>query len=98
MLSVKDVSFDYDKPVLREISFDVQAGELLVVIGPNGSGKSTLLHLLNGELSPLAGSVSFDGKHLDQFSRREIAQRISYVPQEATIRFPLTVIEFILQG
>jgi iron complex transport system ATP-binding protein len=46
----------------------------------------------------MAGSVSFEGKTLAHFSRREIAQRISYVPQEATIRFPLTVIEFILQG
>ncbi|HZS44489.1 MAG TPA: ABC transporter ATP-binding protein [Blastocatellia bacterium] len=98
MLSVDHVSFSYDKAVLCDISFNVRAGELLVVLGPNGSGKSTLLHLLNGELKPDPGTVTFEGKSLDQFSRREIAQRISYVPQESTIRFPLTVTEFILQG
>jgi branched-chain amino acid transport system ATP-binding protein len=46
---------------VHDVSFDLQAGELLALIGPNGAGKSTTFHLLNGQLLPDAGEVLFNG-------------------------------------
>ncbi len=98
MLQVRDIKFSYSRPVLNEISFDVAGGELLVVLGPNGSGKSTLLKTIIGILKPAAGSVSFEGRDLSKMSRREVARRIGYVAQESSVRFPLTALEYVLQG
>ena len=50
---------------VRGIDLDIAAGEILAVMGPSGSGKSTLLHLLAGVLAPDSGTVSFDGRRID---------------------------------
>jgi ABC-type sulfate/molybdate transport systems ATPase subunit len=58
MLQIKDISFHYDKtPVLKSISFSVDAGEHVSIIGESGSGKSTLLKLLYGELDVDKGQI-----------------------------------------
>ena len=46
---------------VNDVSFQLQAGELLALIGPNGAGKSTTFNLVNGQLTPDSGSISFDG-------------------------------------
>ena len=71
---------------------------MLAVLGPNGSGKSTLLKTIVGILSPSSGSVLVDDRDLATVSRREAARLIGYVAQESTVRFPLTAMEFVLQG
>jgi len=67
--------------ILHGISLVVGKGEFLTVIGPNGAGKSTLLRCLDGLLSPAAGEVQVDGRRLADYSRRELARVVSYVPQ-----------------
>jgi branched-chain amino acid transport system ATP-binding protein len=54
------------------ISFTLAAGELLALIGPNGAGKSTCFNLLNGQLAPDAGSVTFDGRDITGWKPRHI--------------------------
>ncbi|HEV8484416.1 MAG TPA: ABC transporter ATP-binding protein [Blastocatellia bacterium] len=98
MLNIRDVRFSYAGPVLKGVSFDVAAGDLLAVIGPNGSGKSTLLKIILGFISPSEGSVILDGRPLKSISRRQAARLIGYVAQESSVRFPLTAMEFVLQG
>lgn len=98
MLEVKEIKFGYAKPVLEGLSFDVGGGELLAVLGPNGAGKSTLLKIIVGILKPASGSLFFDGLNLASLARRERARLIGYVAQEANVRFPLTAMEFVLQG
>jgi len=98
MLQVRDVRFNYALPVLKRLSFEAGDGELLAVLGPNGSGKSTLLKIIVGILKPAGGSVWIDNRNLDSMSRRERASLIGYVAQESSVRFPLTVMEFVLQG
>lgn len=69
VISVKDVSFTYDKSsnvetrALNDISFSVKEWECLCVIGHTGSGKSTLVQLLNGLLAPTEGEILFEGKN-----------------------------------
>lgn len=98
MLEVRSVQFSYDEPVLNELSFEIGAAQLLAVLGPNGSGKSTLLKIIVGILSPASGSVLIDGRDLSLMNRREAARLIGYVAQDSSVRFPLTAMEFVLQG
>ena len=98
MLSVRDIRFNYARPVLKGVSFDLAAGELLAVVGPNGSGKSTLLKIILGFITPSEGSVMLNGRPLKSISRRDTARIIGYVAQESSVQFPLTVMEFVLQG
>lgn len=58
----------------RDVSFDVEEGEILGVIGPNGAGKSTLLELMSGFQKPDSGSVRFDGHELTQEPAHRINQ------------------------
>jgi iron complex transport system ATP-binding protein len=99
LLAVDGLRFGFgSRRVLDEVSFIVGAGELVTLVGPNGSGKTTLLKSLLGLLSPAAGTIKLAGHDIDSLSRREIARLIGYVPQDSSVRFPLTALEFVLQG
>lgn len=98
-LSVENLSFRYpDVPVLRNLSFELPSGDFLSLLGPNGSGKSTLLRLLDRILLPQSGTITLDGHPMNEFSRRELAKRIAYVPQDTLWVFPYTVLEVVLMG
>lgn len=98
-LSVDNVRFHYPEvPVLRDISFDVTTGDFLSLLGPNGCGKSTLLRLLDRILIPDAGTITLKGRRLDEYSRRDLARLVAYVPQDTTWVFPYTVFEIVLMG
>jgi iron complex transport system ATP-binding protein len=98
-LRVKGVSFRYgSREVLRGVSVEVGAGEVLGVVGPNGAGKSTLLRCVGHILRPQVGTVLVDGKDLARLAARERARRVGYVPQGSDGVFPGTVLEAILLG
>src|SRR5437867_509866 len=98
MLSVRDIWFEYRAPVLKGVSFEVSAGEMLAVLGPNGSGKSTLMNIIARILTPKSGELSLDGCNVRSLTRVETARAIGYVPQQSDVRFPLTAMEYVLQG
>jgi cobalamin transport system ATP-binding protein len=98
MLQVRDIRFSYAEPVLKGLSFEIGAGQLLAVVGPNGSGKSTLLKIIVGILHPDGGSVLVAGRDVSSIKRREAARLIGYVAQDSAVRFPFTAMEFVLQG
>jgi len=85
-------------PILKDVSFNISAGDFLALIGPNGSGKTTLVRLILGLLKPTTGRVFLMGKPVEQF--REW-QKIGYVPQKATqfdSYFPASVKEVVAMG
>lgn len=98
MLSLKNLSFSYKKsPLLQDISFTLNDGEIGVLLGKNGVGKSTLFKNIMGILKNRCGEISIDGKNLADLSRKERARLISYVPQD--IRFgDLSVFDTVLSG
>ncbi len=83
-----DVSFTYDKtrsPAIEGLKLRIKPGGMVGIVGNNGSGKSTLLKLAQGLYPPDHGRVTLDGADIDQFTRRELAGWIGYVPQDATL-------------
>ncbi|WP_210489527.1 type I secretion system permease/ATPase [Microvirga antarctica] len=83
-----------DKPILKRISFFLQAGQSLGLIGLNGSGKSTLARILTGSMHPTAGSVRIDGAELDQWSNEAFGRFVGYLPQSVSL-LPGTVADNI---
>src|SRR5262249_50194565 len=69
------------------VDFVAHPGELTAVIGPNGAGKTTLLRVLAGVLPPTAGAVSLDGRSSGEWSARELARSLAYLPQERTVHW-----------
>jgi putative ABC transport system ATP-binding protein len=62
-----------DYPALRGVDLEIEAGEMVAVVGPSGSGKSTILNMITGIDRPTTGTVTFDGKRLDELSEEELA-------------------------
>lgn len=80
--------------LLKAISFELPAGELLGVIGPNGAGKTTLCGLVLGILPAFGGKVYLDGKDIFSWDKAEVGPYIGYLPQEIEL-FPGTVAQNI---
>lgn len=75
LLDVQDLHVAYGKAeVVHGVSFDVRAGEFVVVLGRNGAGKSTILHAISGLIPKRSGTVRFEGRDLSAASPREIVQ------------------------
>lgn len=99
ILDVRDLSYDYgDSPVLRGVSFSMDAGEIVCVAGPNGSGKTTLLDCVTGFRRPLQGEIDVCGKPLQAYRGKELSQKIAYVPQQHHPTFPYRVRDVVLMG
>ncbi|WP_460847224.1 metal ABC transporter ATP-binding protein [Phytohabitans suffuscus] len=86
-----------DRPVLRDVSLRVTAGEVVAILGANGSGKSTLIRAILGLIPLRAGGISLFGTPLRRFRQRH---RIGYVPQRigAGSGVPATVREVVASG
>jgi PrtD family type I secretion system ABC transporter len=82
------------KPLMQNVSFQLQTGNSLAIVGPNGAGKTTLLKSLTGILSPAAGSVRLDGGRVNQLSEQDRNQLFGYLPQDIQL-LPGTILDNI---
>ncbi len=100
MLEVKDLDVAYgEKPALREVEMRVGEGECVSVLGANGAGKSTLLRSISGLLRPRRGSITLDGRRLDQVAAYDIAALgIAHVPEGRRVLPDMTVEENLELG
>nr|WP_297787136.1 ABC transporter ATP-binding protein [uncultured Allomuricauda sp.] len=92
-MSFSDVSFSYeeDKEVLHNISFDVEPGQVIALVGSSGSGKSTIAGLAASFLNPDSGTITIDGKDLSKVNLKSFRKHLGVVLQddflfEGTIR------------
>lgn len=86
------------RTLLKDMHFEVAAGECLAVIGPNGSGKSTLLRALLHDLPPATGCVCLNETPLSQLSRLHRARRMALMSQNDTPCLALTVMDYVALG
>jgi len=86
------------RAILHDVSLTAGPGDFIAVIGPNGAGKSTLLSALAGLIAPASGEVSLDGISLARISRRDLARRRSYLPQNPLCEWPLSTERLVALG
>ena len=87
------------KPLLRDVSVEVGAGEVWSIIGANGAGKTTLLKCLLRMYRDWTGEVQVQGRNLRTYSQRDLAHRIAYVPQPGNEQHTaFTVRELVRMG
>jgi iron complex transport system ATP-binding protein len=84
--------------VLDNIDVSFAAGRLTAVIGPNGAGKSSLLDVAAGLLKPDHGTVKLGDEHLSAIGRRMLARRRAYLPQRASVEWPISVERIVALG
>ncbi len=95
-LSVRDLTVAwYRKPVIWDVAFDVQPGQLVGVVGPNGAGKSTLLKAIMDLVPRASGRIDVFGQ-----TYRHNRHRVGYVPQRESVDwdFPISVLDVVTMG
>ncbi len=99
MLTVSHLSYSYDsREILHNLSFQVERGAFCAILGANGSGKTTLLRCLARLLEPQEGEVSLDGRSLQDYSTRELAQHLAFVQQHPQTDIEFSAFETVLMG
>ena len=86
-ITLKNICFSYkeNKPVIKNVSFNINKGDFIGIIGLSGAGKSTLADILTGLLPPNSGSITVDGIELTQENFAKFRHIIGYVPQQINI-------------
>jgi len=101
MIEIKDIHAGYPgaaSEVLKGLSLNIAKGSFTGIIGRNGAGKSTLLKVLCGLMTHSSGSILIDGIDIRQLSKKELAKKAAFMPQNTALSFPFSVEEFVLLG
>src|SRR5438552_9294045 len=98
-IAFRNVSFSYgkDRPVLHDVSFDIEAGTRLGIVGASGAGKSTLINLLTRFYDPTEGAVVLDGIDLRDYRLEDLRRQFAVVLQDSVL-FSTTIAENIAYG
>lgn len=99
MIQLDNVCCGYGKTeILNNISCYLSQGELTCMLGKNGVGKTTLFKTILGLQPVISGKILYNGKSISNFSVKDFAKFISYVPQAHNTPFPFTVLDVVLMG
>ena len=98
-LSASNLSVrDGRRTALADFSLSMEKGEIRALIGPNGSGKSTALQALAGLIAPSGGRAEIEGVAVASLSRRAIAKKLAFLPQQPAAPDEMTVAQLVRQG
>ncbi len=99
VLKIEHLVCGYGKrPVINDVSFEVEDGHFVGIVGPNGAGKTTLLRAVVGLLEIRGGSITVGNHRIENLDRRELARRIAFVPQLMEPVDGFTVEDLVLLG
>ncbi len=98
-VTFEHVAFGYnpETPVLKDVCFNIQPGEMVGIVGPTGSGKSTVVSLIPRFYDPTGGSVKIDGRDVREYKVNALREQIGYVLQD-TVLFRGTILDNIAFG
>ncbi|MFP8881978.1 MAG: ABC transporter ATP-binding protein [Myxococcota bacterium] len=97
-VAFKHVVFSYGRdPVLRDVSFDLRAGEVIAIVGPTGAGKTTLVDLLLRFYDPSSGAIEIDGVDIRHVRRDSLYEHLAVVTQDPFL-FDTSILENIRFG
>src|SRR6185295_11431082 len=93
------VSFGYsaDHPILKEISFQIEPGQVAAFVGPSGAGKSTIISLIPRFYDPTSGQIKMDGSDIRKFTLQSLREQMSFVLQD-TVLFRVPIWQNIAYG
>lgn len=98
-LSIRNLSIHRSEvPALSDVSAALEQGQIIAICGPNGAGKSSMLMALAGLLDPSSGAVLLDDADISALHPRARAQRIGYLPQEASVAWDVSVANLVRLG
>jgi len=99
LLSVEALNWQVNnKNILRDISFNVNKGEIFGIIGPNGAGKTSLLNCILNHQKGFTGTVKFKAKNVRQYNAKQLAQHFAVVAQKTVPIFQLSVYDVVRMG
>jgi branched-chain amino acid transport system ATP-binding protein len=100
MLKVENLFVNYGMiKAIKDISFEVEKGEIIALIGANGAGKTTILSTLSGILSPVSGKITFKDKDITKMPAHKIVELgMSHVPEGRRVFSQLSVLENLKLG
>lgn len=99
MLQLKQISLQLGPyPILKEVTANIAAGELVVILGPNGAGKSSLLKVASGEFKATSGVVNYLNQPIQQWPLSEKAKHCAVLAQQQLLDFPFTAFEVAALG
>ncbi len=99
LIAVKGLDWHYGEDrVLEDVRLDLYSNGFYGIIGPNGSGKTTLLKNISRSLMTQKGKVFLNERDITEFLNKELAKKISYVPQNTNLEFEFSVMDIVLMG
>ena len=99
IIQSNQLGFHYGRRhIFKDLSFAVEAGDMVALLGANGVGKTTLLNTVAGLLHADAGAITVDGTNVANWERRELSRFVALVPQTLEIPFSFRVDEVVAQG
>lgn len=81
MINVQNITVGHEEPLLRNVSFTAEKGQITGLVGLNGCGKTTLLRAIAGQHPILQGTILVEGRPLKDYRHSELARNLSYMPQ-----------------
>ena len=98
-LEFEGVGFSYspDRPILKDVTFQIEPGQVSAFVGPSGAGKSTIISLIPRFYDPTSGQVKIDGSNIRNYSLRSVREQMSFVLQE-TLLFRAPIWQNIAYG
>lgn len=98
-VEIKNLGFSYDKKeILKGVDLAAKNGEFIGILGPNGCGKSTLLKNILKIIRPNCGVINIENKALNEYTLKQLAKILGFVPQRSVLNAPLLVEDIVFMG
>lgn len=98
-ITVENLKVNYcNDEILKDISFQINSGEIVTIIGPNGSGKSTLIKAVSRCLKPVKGTIFLGENNISNINTKEIAKKLAVLPQVKNVSSDISVEELVSYG